>query len=341
MRKFILCLSVAALVCLLIACLGFFYPLDLLFNLVAGWAFYCYRVLPLVRPSVAGILTALVCLGGLACGAHLFLRWLSGQLQASKQIKGEVLRSWPARRTVALLALIIMMFVAGISAVGMTHQTAWLVTSPEPLVADTRSSAARTQLLNNLKQMALAMIEYSDTNGVLPPAATWDDDGRALLSWRVLILPYLEHEALYKHFHLNEPWDSPGNIRLLPQMPSIYAPLSHNNVPNPCRTFCQVFTGPGTPFEGRRGLSLKKDFPNGWANTFLIVEAAQAVPWTKPEDLPYSASQLVRPLGYLIPDSFAAALADGTIRRVERTESEQTIRALITRNGGEGQAPDR
>ena len=97
--RLLLCLSVLVLVCLFLACLGISYPLEMFFNFVAGWVVYCSRVLPLVRPSPAGILTALVCMGGLIGGLHLFLRWLSRQLQASRQIKEQEIQTWPARRT--------------------------------------------------------------------------------------------------------------------------------------------------------------------------------------------------------------------------------------------------
>jgi hypothetical protein len=292
MRRSLGCFGVVVVCCLLLACLGMGYPADLLFNLVVGWAFYCYRVLPQVRPSGAGILTALICLGALAFGTHAFLRWFYGQLPASGQVGGGITRSWPARRTRILLAVILLMFVAGLSAVGVSHQTAWLLTSPEPLLdGGMHNVAARMQSQNNLKQMVLAMYIYLDENRVLPPAAIWEGSGQPLLSWRVLILPYVEEEALFKAFHLNEPWDSPHNLRLLPRMPKIYAAVSTNKSPNPYGTCYRVFTGKGTAFEGRRGLRLPDDFPDGTANTILIVEAAETVPWTKPEDLLYYPSE--------------------------------------------------
>ncbi len=51
------------------------------------------------------------------------------------------------------------------------------------------------------------MHNYHDTNGSMPPAAVCDKTGKPLLSWRVLILPYVEQDELYKEFKLDEPWD--------------------------------------------------------------------------------------------------------------------------------------
>src|SRR5262245_47846928 len=44
-----------------------------------------------------------------------------------------------------------------------------------------------------------------------PPCAIYSKDGRPLLSWRVLILPYLDEEGLFNQFDLTEPWDSENN----------------------------------------------------------------------------------------------------------------------------------
>ena len=66
------------------------------------------------------------------------------------------------------------------------------------------------------------MHNYDSTHGSLPPHAIYGKDGKPLLSWRVLILPYIEEQALYEQFHLDEPWDSPHNEPLLRQIPRCY-----------------------------------------------------------------------------------------------------------------------
>src|SRR5262249_21670890 len=78
-----------------------------------------------------------------------------------------------------------------------------------------KTAAARMQSSNNLKQFGLAMHTYLDQHGTFPPAAIYDKDGKALLSWRVLLLPYIEADPLYKKFKLDEPWDSAHNKKLL------------------------------------------------------------------------------------------------------------------------------
>src|ERR1700694_3210717 len=63
-----------------------------------------------------------------------------------------------------------------------------------------------------------------DTEGRFPPAVVYGKDGKPLLSWRVLILPHMNQDELYKQFKLDEPWDSANNLPLLAKMPPDYAP---------------------------------------------------------------------------------------------------------------------
>jgi hypothetical protein len=182
----------------------------------------------------------------------------------------------------------------------------------------------------------LACHNYEAVHGTLPPAVVYGPDGTPLHSWRVLILPYIEQDPLYKQFRLEEPWDSPHNLTLLERMPMTYGPpsLKQRLVP-PHHTICHVFVGRGTPFEGPGGLKFAEDFPDGTSNTLLFVEAGEPVPWTKPEDIPYDPAGPLPPLRGLFKDGFRACMADGSRRHVRYDTREDVLRAAITRNGGE------
>ena len=91
-----------------------------------------------------------------------------------------------------------------------------------PAVQAARAAAGRMQSINNLKQIGLCLHNYHEKYGHLPVTTNFDDKDKPLVSWRVHILPYLEQEALYRQFKLDEPWDSEHNRKLIPLMPQTW-----------------------------------------------------------------------------------------------------------------------
>jgi RNA polymerase sigma factor (sigma-70 family) len=171
------------------------------------------------------------------------------------------------------------------------------------------------------------------SGGAMAGAAPVGKGGKALLSWRVTLLPLLNQDALYRQFHLNEPWDSPHNIKLLAQMPQVYAPPG-GRAREPDATFYQVFVGPHAAFEKHRALGMA-DFTDGTSNTLMVVEAGSPVPWTKPEDLHFDPDEPLPELGGLFPGIFNAALADGSVHAFSKNADPNLLRAAITRDQGE------
>jgi RNA polymerase sigma factor (sigma-70 family) len=205
---------------------------------------------------------------------------------------------------------------------------------PQSKAEDPAETAARRmKSQNNLKQIALAMHNFADVNGHFPAPAIYGKDGKALLSWRVAILPYLEQDNLYKQFKLDEPWDSPHNRGLADVIVKVYAPLGALDK-NSWKTYYQVLVGKGAAFEPGKKMRIP-DFTDGTSNTILVVEAGTPVPWTKPEDLPFVADQALPKLGGLFNGDFNAAFADGSVHWLSKNADPDMLRAAITRNGGE------
>jgi hypothetical protein len=215
---------------------------------------------------------------------------------------------------------------------------------PEPLVTlaaaqaggggTVSGSAARSKSANNLKQIALAMHNYHDTYGALPPAAICDKQGKPLLSWRVAILPYIEQQNLYEQFRLDEPWDSEHNKKLLEYMPNTYMMPGVKMAPGQHQTNYRAFVGGGALFDMRKGIKLT-EVTDGTSNTLMVVEAAEGVPWSKPEDFSYDPKKPLPKFGEFFDKGFNAAFADGSVRFMSKDVKEQTMRAVITRAGGE------
>ena len=90
----------------------------------------------------------------------------------------------------------------------------------EDLIDDLKRLNNRVSSVNNMKQIGLAFHNYCQARRTFPPACTVDRSGKPLLSWRVLILPYLGRPDLYDDFHLDEPWNIAHNKGLLTKMPA-------------------------------------------------------------------------------------------------------------------------
>ncbi len=189
--------------------------------------------------------------------------------------------------------------------------------------------------IDNLKMIALAMHNYHEAHKRFPPAASVSDDGKPLLSWRVAILPFLEEDALYEQFHLDEPWDSEHNRPLVQRMPTIYdAPKS--TVSGGGRTNYLGVAGASGIFADAKGTRMAQ-IRDGLSNTVMVVEAAdtQAVPWTKPGDFDYGGTNPIARLVDLQNGRFLAAFADGSVRYLDESIGAKTLKALCTRDGGE------
>jgi prepilin-type processing-associated H-X9-DG protein len=205
-----------------------------------------------------------------------------------------------------------------------------------PSVQSARGAARRAQCANNLKQIALAMHNYHSALGTFPKPAITDNDGKPLLSWRVAILPYIEQGPLYNQFKLDEPWDSPHNKALIKQMPAVFTCPERTNV-EPFTTTYRVFTGPGALFEKGKGTGIA-EVTDGTSNTLMVVEAKEAVSWTKPDaELEFDPAAVASHYGAEGPHNggLNVAFADGAVRFFPNSINANLFHDLVTRNGGE------
>ena len=186
-----------------------------------------------------------------------------------------------------------------------------------------------------MAQIGVALHNYHAIFRSFPPVAVYDTQGQPLLSWRVLILPFLDGQKLYEQFHLDEPWDSPHNLPLAAQMPDQFrCPSDRSSKPN--ATNYLAISGEGTFFPPH-GIVTTEDVKDGTAMTAMVGEIrSSTVVWTKPEDV-------VLDDNFVAPGPFSSAhvdrlhflFGDGTNRFIRDTTDPKTIRALMTISGGE------
>jgi hypothetical protein len=197
---------------------------------------------------------------------------------------------------------------------------------PAPPTRDEYRNAA-----NVLTQVGLAFHSYHDANNALP-GNILDRDGNPLLSWRVQILPYIEEDALYKQFKLDEPWDSENNKKLIEKMPKLYVPARGKAKAG--ETFYQMFTGPGTLLEPKKRLTLVS-ISDGTSNTGMVFEAGNPVTWTKPDDILFDAKNQLPRLGGPFDGECHVVMCDGAVRRLKKDPDEKELKKLIQPADGE------
>lgn len=186
-----------------------------------------------------------------------------------------------------------------------------------------------------MKQLALAVANYHEVNGSYPPAYEIGPDGRPWHSWRVLILPYIEQNELFREYDFCEPWDGPNNRKLADRMPRIYA-LHEMHQPGNVEANYLVVVGDETVWPGANTRS-HAEVTDAPSETVLMVENLGAgVHWMEPRDLSFSEIAFNRPNGissqYNDP---AVAMVDGSLYRLTTDLSPATLRGLMTIRGGE------
>jgi type II secretory pathway pseudopilin PulG len=77
-----------------------------------------------------------------------------------------------------------------------------------PAVQKTRQAAGRMQSMNNMKQIALACLNYESSYGVFPPGVDANHYSAA-----VYVLPFLEQNNLFQQIDLKKPVEESGAVR--------------------------------------------------------------------------------------------------------------------------------
>jgi len=211
-----------------------------------------------------------------------------------------------------------------------------LLTAIEASLGHARDAGRRAHSMNNMKQIALAMCNFCATfSNHFPAAASSSPDGKPLLSWRVYILPFIEEDALYKQFHLDESWDSPHNKALIEKMPVVYR--SPKSKAGKGKTNYLVPVGNGALYATSRDEPKLKDIKDGTSHTIMIVEVddEHAVTWTKPDDFAFDPKDPMKGIGSLYEGGFHAAFCDGSVRFLSGSIDKKLLSALFTRAGGE------
>jgi predicted Zn finger-like uncharacterized protein len=208
-----------------------------------------------------------------------------------------------------------------------------------------RMVANRDQSLSikNLEQIAAALNVYAADYGNYPPPAITDQAGRPLLSWRVLLLPYLDEQKLYDGLDLTRSWDDPINAAQLSRMPTVF---QHPNGPTRGlynQSGYHLITGAGTLFPSTGPLG-PGDIIDDPAQTILVIEARSNIgvtSWAQPGDVDIANIKATIQggaeieLGGLLNEGLGMATTDGRGHLLPSSPDPLILRSLVTPRGGE------
>ena len=223
-------------------------------------------------------------------------------------------------------------------------------------------SAVRIQCLNQMKSIGIALRNYHVTYGTYPPAYVADENGKPMHSWRVLLLPYLDRNDIYKQYRFDEPWDGPNNRQLHDQIPEIFHCQSEKHENGNRFTNYVAVMGKSTPWSFANSVSsddiMRSD---GSSNTIHVVEMKNSgIHWMEPRDLNLTKMSLTindpsqpciscnhghthwlfqffgKNKGYREPNIL---WADGSAKRLPVDISRERLKAFLTARGGETVQP--
>jgi Protein of unknown function (DUF1559) len=205
-----------------------------------------------------------------------------------------------------------------------------------PSIHHANIQAKYASSLGKLRTICNAVIAYQEDKGRLPPLYEMTRDGKPGLSWRVLVLPYLEQKGLYDRFQLAEPWDSPNNRPLISLMPDVYrsniskSPMDHTNF--------LAIAGENTVWTLPEKPITITDVVDGEGMTLLAVEVDddRAVLWSRPQEFEWQPENPTAGLGKLLrTNAFHAVFLDADATAISLVTDRPVIRAIFTRNGNE------
>lgn len=220
-----------------------------------------------------------------------------------------------------------------------------------------RRRLRQAQARNRFMQIGLRIHNFHDVLRRIP-TSSYDINGQPLLSWRVYLLPYIEHQQLFRQFHLDEPWDSEHNLQLVEQMPDVYRD-PHFDLPG--RTMYLQPIGKGALFgkgeddNGRELLEIRahtnrdgtaygwtkmltyEDISDPAESTILMIEADpdRAVIWTKPDDFDFNPDEPLAGLGHTTPGGFHVRFVDGSVAFLPLDISQEKLRLLFDPDDGQ------
>jgi hypothetical protein len=201
-------------------------------------------------------------------------------------------------------------------------------------IRDAREAADNCNCQDKLKQFGLALLNYHQVNGCLPPAYLLDKKGKPTHSWRMLVRRSWP-EVDIPSYSFSEPWNGPHNSQL-PLTHSIFNCPSLRNEDSPFTDYVAV-VGPNTLWPGSKSAVLAKDGSDD--DKILLIEVINSdIHWMEPRDLTLEdALEIIQPnkgvgIGSRHTNGIHYVTASNQIRTLDRKIDRESLRKLLTRD---------
>lgn len=305
---------------------------------VVGWVYYLVRVVPAVTVDRGGLVTAAVCLALFVPGMHLFCGWL-GRHQQEGSGESTTGRPWRFDWSLSIAGLVLLVFVAGISMVGLVHQIVWLSAGKESKT----EISFRGGLVGTFPEVGAGMLRWCEAQEpleVLPAGIVVDDQGNPLHSWQAQILPFTE-DHWGRRLDIKKAWDAEENGRLVRWPIKAYLNPEVRMTPADFKRIDPYapshIAGNGHVLGSHIGLRFN-DVTDGLSQTILAGQvAANFEPWAKPGVFREPGLGInTSPHGFGAPGQGALmVMCDGSVRFFANGTDPRVLKALATPAGGE------
>jgi hypothetical protein len=199
-------------------------------------------------------------------------------------------------------------------------------------IASTWHTMTLMQAHNSFKTILMGLHQYHDEHGHFPPVALRGENGRALHSWRTVLIPSLPSNSQGNELaglDFTKPWDDPANLVV----------EEHYSLTRFPYQFLAI-VGPGAAWDesGVRSLS---DFKDGSSQTVLAIALRKTdIPWYQPRDAHFDGETLW--LGdpadkrrVPINQDLYLLMADGEVHYRQHGLTPESLRTLITIDAGD------
>lgn len=338
MRSSIWALAVLGMM-LLLACAGIPAPGEFLLLLLFGWAHYALRVVPSVHFNPSNIAFGLLALAALGVGVHFMVSWFYREAGAGDPTRQPWHRGW----SLAIVAVVLLAFVGGISMVGITHQFVWLISDDQTIVTVGMVSVRRAALGNNFRQVGVNVRRYVELHDAYPPGASQNEHGRLLHGWQALLLPYADTKVLVDKIDYSLPWNDESNRPAFQTPHPLYSAGWDLYGKHPEGEFAPSIYAANVRLIG--GVTPQpSDIPDGASNTIFAGEVAGPLPaWGHPtnwRDPALGFTDVARGFGSPWENGVHVQMADGSVQFLSRDTDPRVLAALATPADGDSVASD-